>query len=101
MRLQADPRLPDPTSQGWPKALNSRLYELFRDLSKLFNMGSMWDTEGTALPTSGTWAQGDMCRNTAPAEAGLATAKYVITGWVCTVSGTPGTWLQMRVLTGN
>ena len=55
----------------------------------------------TAAPTTGTHAQGDIVRNTAPAEAGAALSKYVITGWVCTVGGTPGTWLPMRVLTGN
>lgn len=55
----------------------------------------------TAAPTTGTWAQGDFIRNSAPAEAGSASSKYVIFGWICTVSGTPGTWLQCRFLTGN
>lgn len=30
---------------------------------------------------------------------GLA-ASYVRMGWVCTVPGTPGTWQEIRVLTG-
>lgn len=55
----------------------------------------------TAAPTTGTWAKGDRIKNSAPAEAGSAASKYVILGWVCTVSGTPGTWLQCRALTGN
>lgn len=55
----------------------------------------------TAAPTGGTWAQGDFVRNSAPSEAGSASSKYVVLGWVCTVSGTPGTWLECRVLTGN
>jgi len=55
----------------------------------------------TAAPTTGTWAIGDYIKNSAPAEAGSAASKYVILGWVCTVSGTPGTWLQCRALTGN
>lgn len=55
----------------------------------------------TAAPTQGTWMVGDVVRNSAPSELGTATAKYVITGWICSVSGTPGTWLQMRTLTGN
>lgn len=54
-----------------------------------------------AAPTTGTWAQGDQIRNSAPVEAGVALSKYVVIGWVCTVGGTPGTWVQMRVLTGN
>jgi hypothetical protein len=55
----------------------------------------------TAAPTTGDHAVGDFVRNSAPAEAGSASSKYVILGWVCTVGGTPGTWLQCRVLTGN
>lgn len=55
----------------------------------------------TAAPTLGDYAQGDFIRNSAPVEAGAASSKYVITGWICTVSGNPGTWLECRVLTGN
>lgn len=55
----------------------------------------------TAAPTTGTWAQGDKVENSAPVEAGAASSKYVVIGWVCVVAGTPGTWLEMRVLTGN
>ena len=55
----------------------------------------------TAAPTTGTWAIGDEVKNSAPAEAGAVSSKYVITGWICTASGTPGTWLEQRVLTGN
>ena len=55
----------------------------------------------TAAPTTGTHALGDFIRNSAPAEAGSASSKYVVIGWVCTIAGTPGTWLQCRFLTGN
>jgi hypothetical protein len=41
---------------------------------------------GTTAPTSGTWAVGDVVWNTAPAS-GLPTF------WVCSVAGTPGTWI--------
>lgn len=40
---------------------------------------------GAAAPISGTWAQGDIIWNSAPAAAGTI-------GWVCTAGGTPGTW---------
>jgi len=40
---------------------------------------------GTAAPTSGTWAQGDIIYNTTPTAGG-----YI--GWVCITAGTPGTW---------
>jgi hypothetical protein len=55
----------------------------------------------TAAPTSGTHAQGDVVRNSAPTELGTAGSKYVVLGWICVAGGTPGTWLQTRVLTGN
>jgi Pectate lyase superfamily protein len=63
-----------------------------------------WNTRinpGTAAPTTNTWAVGDFIQNTAPAELGSAASKYVVTGWICTVAGTPGTWLECRSLTGN
>lgn len=40
---------------------------------------------GTAAPTAGTYKDGDICWNAAPAAAGAAF-------WVCTTPGTPGTW---------
>jgi hypothetical protein len=55
----------------------------------------------TAAPTSGAWLQGDFVMNSAPSELGAASSKYVIEGWTCVVSGTPGTWVQRRFLTGN
>lgn len=55
----------------------------------------------TAAPTAGTHAQGDFVRNSTPSEAGSAGNKYVVLGWICTVSGTPGTFVSCRCLTGN
>ncbi len=55
----------------------------------------------TAAPTSGTYMQGDEVKNSAPSELGTAGSKYFIDGWKCVVSGTPGTWVQQRCLTGN
>ena len=58
-------------------------------------------SRATAPPTGGTWSAGDFVRNAAPEELGTAASKYVVTGWICVTSGTPGTWLQCRALTGN
>ncbi|MNJ22492.1 hypothetical protein D3C77_168630 [compost metagenome] len=55
----------------------------------------------TSAPTGGTYMQGDFVRNSAPSELGTVGSKYVIEGWTCVVSGTPGTWVQKRFLTGN
>lgn len=45
-------------------------------------------TEGTAAPTIGTWTRGDVVWQRNPAPGSPA-------GWVCTTSGTPGTWVAM------
>lgn len=55
----------------------------------------------TAAPTTGPHARGDFIRNSEPSEAGVAGSMYVTIGWVCSVGGTPGTWLPCRFLTGN
>lgn len=48
-----------------------------------------------------TFAVYDEAINTTKTEAGGAGSKYVTEGWVCSVAGTPGTWLPRRALTGN
>jgi hypothetical protein len=45
------------------------------------------NTSASAVPTTGTWAVGDYCKNSAPA---VGQPK----GWYCTVAGTPGTWVS-------
>lgn len=50
--------------------------------------GPMWHT---AAPTSGTWRVGQAVFNKAPAAASAA-------GWMCSVAGTPGTWVSMAAL---
>lgn len=55
----------------------------------------------TAAPTAGKWAQGDEVANSAPTVLGAAGSQYVVTGWKCVAGGEPGTWVQMRTLTGS
>lgn len=97
MKLNTQPRI---------QTNDPRLYELLRDAAIQVNglsEGRITATYNayTAAPTTGVWAQGDFLRNSAPSELGSSSSKYVVLGWVCTVSGEPGTWLQCRVLTGN
>lgn len=101
MRLGGDPRLPDdqPT-------LIRQLGRLFTAISKQVNgitEGRIESFHGalTSPPTTGQWYVGDFIKNSSPSELGSASSKYVIIGWVCTVSGEPGTWLECRCLTGN
>jgi hypothetical protein len=85
-----DGRLPDESAE---------LQEVLREMALAIN--SEVGRDSTAVPSSGTWAAGTFVRNSAPAEAGSSPNKYVVIGWICTVSGTPGTWLACRCLTGN
>jgi hypothetical protein len=106
VKLNESPLLPVSPSSDYGGRLNVRLAEIFRATAVKVNRmaaGSFSGFDGalTAPPTTGTWAQGDQVRNSAPVELGVVTAKYVIEGWICTVGGTPGTWLQQRTLTGN
>lgn len=95
-KLPYDSRLPNDSNP-----LTRRLYEIFRNIASAHNNSYYWETNGTAAPTAGTWAVGDKCRNDSPSELGTAGSKYIITGWVVVTSGTPGTWKEMRVLTGS
>lgn len=40
---------------------------------------------GDAAPTTGTWGRGDIVYDNTPTAGSFI-------GWVCTASGTPGTW---------
>lgn len=42
----------------------------------------------TAVPTVGTWKHGDFVVNASVAASGIA-------GWICSVAGTPGTWVAI------
>lgn len=96
MKLNTTPRI-----QGDP-ALSRELREHAQQVNAMAE-GRLFGTYNaqTSAPSTGTYAKGDFIRNSAPAEAGTALSKYVVIGWVCSVSGTPGTWLQCRFLTGN
>ena len=105
MRLPADPRLPL-FGENWQKQITSQLNQLLRNFSAQLNgisEGRIYSFHNslTSAPTTGDYNKGDFILNTAPEELGSASSKYIIHGWRCTVSGSPGTWVEMRFLTGN
>lgn len=55
----------------------------------------------TAAPLAGEYVKGDFIRNSNPSEQNTGGLKYVVFGWECIVSGNPGTWAEVRYLTGN
>ena len=96
--MRVEPKVPQETS-----------YDLIKTLKEITNQVngltegrmSFRHSASTSFPTTGTYANGDVIFNSAPSELGSASSKYVITQWICTVSGTPGTWVACRSLTGN
>ena len=107
MRVDIDPRLPQVAAdKDYLARLNVRLYDVFRAIASQLNgisegRISSVTSATTSAPTTGTWNKGDRIYNTAPSELGTGGSKYVIEGWQCITGGTPGTWVQMRYLTGN
>ena len=106
MKLIETPQLPNAPESAYDRRLGQVLYRLLADVARKVNAmaaGQVLGLDGgaTSVPTAGTWAQGDTVRNPNPTVQGTAGAQYVITGWLCVAGGTPGTWVQTRVLTGN
>lgn len=101
MRLQDNPYLPG-DFPGFMRQMDT-LYRAIAQQVNGLSEGSVVAAynAATAIPTTGTYAQGDMLRNATPTEQGTGGSKYVVTGWVCVAGGTPGTWVPMRALTGN
>ena len=105
MRLDPFPRF-----AADPAQLIRKLTDLFRDTGKQVNdlsegRISAVTNAATSVPTTGTWKQGDWVRNSTPVEAGVATAKYVVTGWIRITSGSGNVlntdWVATRSATGN
>lgn len=94
-------------AEGLPPQYNrGSVYDILRGIcSKLNQLSEGRIVERTnaltSIPTTGTFAQGDKVENSTPSEAGTVGSKYVVTGWICVVGGEPGTFKEMRVLTGN
>lgn len=72
-----------------------------KDVRKLRENRLAGVVSATAAPTGNAYAQGDKVWNSNPAVAGGAGSQYVVIGWICTVAGSPGTWVEMRTLTGT
>lgn len=51
-------------------------------------------TYKTSIPSSGAWITGDKCVNLSPVLGGKE-------GWVCTASGSPGTWIAYGNITNG
>ena len=79
-------------------------YEIYGQNTSEFIGGVMkWNS---GIPPISRFIKGDRVMNTNPIELGEIGSKYIVTGWICTVSGTqgtntPATFVEIRALTGN
>jgi hypothetical protein len=101
MRVEEQPNLPLPASGAFLPTLIGYLGRVARQLNGISEgrLAAVTNS-GTAAPTGGTNYQGDKVWNSAPTELGGAGSRYCIVGWICVASGSPGTWKEMRTLTG-
>ncbi len=80
--------------------------DLFRQIETLLNnlaenrISAKYNAR-SSVPTVGDYKRGDFVPNSSPSELGSPGAKYVLLGWVSVSSGSPGTFRECRVLTGN
>jgi len=86
--------------------LDPEMQRIYREYATQVNLISEGKLTGNynampSAPVSGSYAQGDFIRNSTPTELGSAGSKYVVFGFLCVASGSPGTFLSCRFLTGN
>jgi hypothetical protein len=84
--------------------LMRELVRVIEDAVNRFYEGRIYQRfASTAAPTSTnlSWQVGDEVWNSNPTEQGGAGSMYIIRGWKCIAAGAPGTWREMRFLTGN
>ena len=106
MRPAQEAQLPLTPDTHYARDLNYKLKDIFRTFALRLNSLSdgrisAVDNASPSIPTTGMYAVGDIVRNSLPVENGAAGSRYIITGWICTVAGSPGTLLPMRSFTGN
>lgn len=86
-------------------ALMAELMRHIEDAINRLSEGRIYQNynAATAAPTGSTvsYQLGDKVWNLAPTELGSAPDKYIIIGWINVAAGNPGTWREMRILTGN
>jgi len=86
-------------------ALLSELVRQVEDAINRLSEGRIYQhyNAAAAAPSGTTVAYqvGDKVWNTNPVESGTVGSGYIVVGWICIAAGAPGTWREMRVLTGN
>jgi hypothetical protein len=83
-------------------SLQRELIEHARQINNLSEgRGAARYNAAASAPTTGLYSQNDTVQNSNMIELGSPGSKYVIKEFICIAGGTPGTWVQARVLTGG
>ena len=93
MKLATAKQLSHEYDRGYLARLFQRLDDQVNNLTE-GKLNAITNAQSSA-PTTGTYVAGDFVRNNGPIESGGS----VVFGWMCTVSGTPGTWSQCQFST--
>lgn len=92
-------------SQEYDRGLMTEMVRQLEDSINRLSSGAIYQNYNatTSTPSGTTVAHsvGDVVKNAIPTELGTAGNMYVVWGWVCLASGTPGTFRELRALTGN
>ena len=105
MRLDPYPKITGPVDQ-----VVRKVSDTLREHAVQVNLLSEGSVAGayaarTSVPTTGTWARGDIVRKSDLSEAGAAASKYVVIGWARITNGSGNVlntdWVELRCLTGN
>ena len=80
-----------PNIQGYGLIANNTGTVYYQRAINYATVGKIKITYDEAVPTVGTWNQGDICYKENPSAGGVP-------GWVCVSAGTPGTWKAMAAL---
>ena len=91
--------------QEYDRSLMTEMARQIEDAINRLSSGAIYQhyNATTSAPTGTTVAHslGDFVKNATPTELGTAGSMYLVVGWLCVASGTPGTFREARVLTGN
>lgn len=91
--------------QEYDRSLMTEMVRQVEDAINRISEGRIYQSYNASAtaPTGDTvsYQLGDYVKNLTPTELGSAGSMYIILGFVCIAAGNPGTWREVRVLTGN
>jgi hypothetical protein len=91
--------------EDYDRGLMTEMVRQVEDAINRLSEGRIYQTynAASAAPTGDTvsYQLGDIIRNTTPTELGTPGSMYIVWAFVCVAAGNPGTWRELRTLTGN